>query len=115
MKTLAVSLLLATVLVSSQDIVSNLDKPYSPSRQEWLELSAFKTIKVLTDPWETRIHSLIWIKQNTVFVTITEANGEKPISASSQSQYISLVESALESLIGDYEWAKNMKVHVQVI
>ena len=115
MKAIAISLLLSTAIISSTVIVSNLDKPYSPTRQEWLELSAFKTIKTLTDPWETRIHSSIWIKENTIFVTITEANGEEPLTASSRKEYVNIVEKALKSLVSDYDWSKNLNVHVQSI
>ena len=117
MKSFGLSLLLAAILVSSQNLSTNLNKAYSPSRKEWLELTTFKTIKGLTDPWQTRVSSIIWVeeKENTVFITLTEANGEDPLSSSSKSDYVTMVKNAIESLLKSFEWAKGMTVHVQFV
>lgn len=117
MKSFAVSLFLAAIVVSSQNLSSNLNKRYSPSRKEWLELTTFKTIKDLTDPWQTRISSVIAVveKENTLFITLTEANGEDPLSSSSKSEYVSMVKKVIESLLNSFEWARGMTVHVQFV
>ena len=117
MKSIGISLLLASIIMSSQNLSSNLNKPYSPSRKEWLELTTFKTIKDLTDPWQTRVSSMIWVKEkeNTIFITLTEANGEDPLGSSSKSEYVTMVKNAIESLLKRFEWAKGMAVHVQFV
>jgi hypothetical protein len=117
MKSFGIFLLLSAIVLSSQNLSSDLDKPYSPSRKEWLELTTFKTIKDLTDPWQTRVSSMILVKEkeNMVIITLTEANGEDPLSSSSKSEYVTMVKNAIESLLKSFEWAKGMTVRVQFI
>jgi hypothetical protein len=113
-----VGLVVGVSFAATTDHSSNkvdLSGPYTPSRQEWLELSVFKEIKGRTDTWEQRIGFAVAIveKENTVFVTLTPANGEGEISPAAATAYVETVKDALASLLGRYEWARGLKVHVQ--
>ena len=94
-----------------------LDKSYSPTRKEWLEMSIFQIIKIRTDVWERRISSLIWAKEeeNTIFITMTAANGEGEISRDARKEYIRIIKNDVEGFIKKYDWAKSLKVYVQFI
>jgi hypothetical protein len=91
-----------------------LDKPYSPTRKEWLEISIFKLIKVKTDAWKQRIGFLVWVKEeeNTVYITLTSANGEEPLSPDSENTYVKTIKGDVQSFLQQYGWAKNLKVFV---
>ena len=96
---------------------ADLDKPYSPTRKEWLEISIFKTIRDRTDIWKQRISSIVWVKEeyNTVYITLTSANGQEPLSKESRDAYVEVVKETVESFLEKYEWSKNLKVFVQFI
>lgn len=109
-------LLITTIFFTSLPVYSGeLDKPYSPTKKEWLEISIFKAIKVRTDPWKQRISSIIWVKEveNTIFITLTSANGQDEIKKKSQDEYVDIIKKDIESLIKEYDWASKLKVHVQ--
>ncbi len=117
---LVVGVSLAASLALTADHLSNsmdLSRPYMPSRQEWLELSAFKVIKDSTDMWQGRIGFSVRVveTERTVFVTLTSANGEEAITSSAMANYTETVASAVKSLLGRYEWAQGLKVHVQFL
>ena len=92
-----------------------LDKPYSPTRKEWLEISIFNNIKIRTDSWNRRISSLVWVKEkeNTIFITLTLANGEDELSEQARSEYVSRIKNDVMGFIERYDWAKDLKVYVQ--
>lgn len=92
-----------------------LDKSYSPTRKEWLEMSIFKTIKDRTDSWKQRISSVVWLKEeeNTIFITLTSANQQEEMKAKAQKEYVEIIQNDVESFIKKYDWAKKLKVHVQ--
>jgi hypothetical protein len=92
-----------------------LDKPYSPTRKEWLEISISKVIKERTDPWKQRISSLVWVKEeeSTIFITLTSANGQEEIKIKVQNEYGDIIKKDIESFIKKYDWATKLKVHVQ--
>ena len=94
---------------------ADLDKPYSPTRKEQLEISIFWTIKIRTDVWRQRIGFLVWVreKENTIFITLTSANGEEPLRKKSEQIYVEIIKNDVEALLREYEWAKNLKVFVQ--
>ena len=93
----------------------DLDKPYNPSRKEWLELSLFKLIKDKTDLWEQRIGFIVWIIENDgeIMLTLSSANGQEPLSDTARDEYVKQIKSAVELFIQQFEWAKNLKVIVQ--
>jgi len=101
---------LATPLISGE-----LDKPYNPSRREWLELTLFKLIKDKTDLWNTRVGFTLWVieKDGEILITISEANGQEPFNDSARANYVKDIKSAVESFIQKFEWAKNLDVIVQ--
>ena len=103
------------LLFSLSTYAGDLDKPYSPTRKEWLEISIFKVIKDRTDPWRTRIGILVWVveKENTVFITLTSANGEEPLTKEAENIYVETVKSDVESFLKGYGWSKNLKVFMQ--
>ena len=121
MKSLSVKLEVVLITISFVLIFSlstyagNLDKPYSPTRKEWLEISVFQLIKIRTDPWKQRIGFLVWVveKENTVFLTLTSANGEEPLTKEKENTYVETVKKDVESFLKEYEWSKNLKVFVQ--
>lgn len=92
-----------------------LDMSYSPTRKEWLEISIFKLIKDRTDSWKQRVSSMVWVRkeENTIFITITSANGQEEIEKRAQNEYVDIIKKAVESFIEEYNWAKKLKVHVQ--
>jgi len=100
---------------SASTYADNFDKPYSPTRKDWLEISIFKLIKIRTDPWRQRIGFLVWVmeKENTVFITLTSANGEEPLTKEKENTYVETVKKDVESFLKEYEWSKNLKVFVQ--
>ena len=100
---------------STSTYAGNFDKPYSPTRKEWLEMSIFKLIKIRTDPWKQRIGFLVWVveKENTVFLTLTSANGQEELTKKQEDTYVEIVKGDVESFLKEYEWSKNLKVFVQ--
>jgi hypothetical protein len=79
----------------------DLDKPYSPTRKEWVEISTFRAVKNATDAWQHRISSVIWVKEkeSTIFITLTSANGQAKLSQKAIDKYVSMVKNAIETLI----------------
>jgi hypothetical protein len=106
---------LFTTSIVTPLMAGDLDKPYNPSRKEWLELSIFKLIKDRTDFWKLRIGSTIWVKESedTIFVTISAANGEGVPTEKIISDYIAVIRKDIEELIKAYEWSKDLKIIVQ--
>jgi hypothetical protein len=92
-----------------------LDKPYSPTRKEWLEIAIFKVIKDRTDVWKQRIGFIIWAKEEekTVYITLSPASGQEPLSKEAEKQYVETVKRDVEELLKRYEWSKKLKVFVQ--
>ncbi len=94
-----------------------LDKPYSPSRKEWLELSLFKVIKDRTDLWKTRIGFVVWVKEEEgkIFITVSSANGEKPPGEEAIRGYLKVIRADVVDFIREYEWSRDLEVHVQYL
>ncbi len=94
-----------------------LDKPYTPTRQEWLELSITKIIKDRTDVWERRISSMVWAREDdegkAIYITISSSNGQDEPSSRVKQDYIDIVEGDVEGFIKRYQWAKDFEVSVQ--
>jgi hypothetical protein len=92
-----------------------LDKPYNPSRKEWLELSLFKLIKERSDHWRHRVYFILWVKEKDggIWITIAEANGEELISDKHRKYYVEMIKIAVEEFIKRYEWANHLSVFVQ--
>jgi hypothetical protein len=91
MKNLLLIFVITTIFCTALPAHSgDLDKPYTPTRKEWLEMTVFKTIKVRTDPWKQRISSIVWVKEeeNTIYITLTSANGQDEIEKRAQNEYI---------------------------
>jgi hypothetical protein len=111
---LLIATLFCTVLPANS---GELDKPYSPTRKEWLEISIYKTIKGRTDPWKQRISSLVWVIEadNTIYITLTSANGQDEIEKKTQNEYVDTIKKDIETLIKEYEWASKLKVYVQYV
>lgn len=103
------------IFSASTTYAGNLDKPYSPTRKEWLEMSLFKLIKIRTDPWQQRIGFLVWVveKENTVFITLTSTNRQEELIKEKEDTYVEIVKRDVESFLKEYEWSKNLKVFVQ--
>src|SRR4030042_2501073 len=99
---------------SASTFAGDLDKPYSPTRKEWLEISIFKVIKDRTDSWRTRIGFIVWVveKENTAFVTLTSANWEEPLPKAAEDQYVQIVKSDIEAFLKNYDWSKGLRVFV---
>lgn len=104
-------------LFSLATYADDLDKPYSPTRKEWLEISMFKLIKIRTDSWQQRIGFLVWVveKENTVFITLTSASRQMPLEKEQEKYFVEIVKSDIEYFLKKYEWSKNLKVHIQFI
>lgn len=112
-KCLVLSLFLYATTISIY--AGELDKPYSPSRKEWLEVSIFKVIKDRTDAWKQRISSIVWVKDNAVFVTITSSNAEESLDQKAKNLYIDKIKADVQNYLKKYDWAKDLKVFVQFI
>jgi len=109
-------LLIVIMFFTSLPVYSGeLDMSYSPTRKEWLKISISKVIKDRTDAWKQRISSMVWVKEeeNTIFITITPANGQEEINTRAQNEYVDIIKKDIESFIQRYDWAKKLKVHVQ--
>ena len=118
MKIIKFSVIALCIFVSLPlSYASELDKPYSPTRKEWLEISIFKVIKDNIDAWDRRLSSIVWVKEKeqTIFITLTLANGEEIINKNSEKIYIERIKNAVEDLIREYDWANSMSVFVQFI
>lgn len=115
MKKFMLTLLIGTIFFMTTPVYSGeLDKAYSPTRKEWLEMTIFKTIKVRTDPWKQRISSIVWVKEeeNAIYITLTSANGQDEIEKKAQNDYIETIKKDIETVIKEYDWARKLKVHV---
>jgi hypothetical protein len=118
MKKFIFILLIWVIFVASLPVYSGeLDKPYSPTRKEWLEVSIFKLIKDRTDAWKQRVSSVVWVKEkeNTIFITITSANDQEEIKTYAQKEYVDVIKKDVENFIKKYDWSKKLKVHVQFV
>lgn len=115
--TTLIALMISTCVPVSYAAENLLDKPYSPTRQEWLQSSIFQSIKIGTDAWRQRISSIIWVveKENTVYITLTSANGQDILDTEAKQNYILSVKNIVESVLSKYEWSKNLKVSVQFV
>lgn len=105
------------ILMAAPIVAGELDKPYNPSRKEWLEVSIFKIIKDRTDVWKQRIGLTVWVKEEegTIFITISSANGEEPMKNEAIQEYIKYIKSDVSEFIKKYEWSSKLKVYVQYI
>ncbi len=110
---ICIALFLITIPAHSGD----LDKEYSPTRKEWLEMNIFKMIKIRTDVWKQKIGFLIGVneKDNTVYITLSSANDQTPLKEESKQEYVKTIKKDIELLLQDYEWSKYLKVFVQFI
>jgi len=117
MKNIKFITLAILILTSLPAYSGELDKAYSPTRKEWLELSLTKTIKDRTDVWKQRIGSVIWVKEeeNTIFITLSSANGQEELKVEAQKNYLDTIKKDVENFKNKYSWAKKLKVRVQFI
>ena len=118
MKVFTLCIILIAFLITCIPVYSGeLDKPYSPTRKEWLEISIFKLIKTKTDVWQRRIGFMIGVNEeaNTIYITLSSANDQDPQSDESKQRYVKTIKKTIELLLQDYEWSKNLKVFVQFI
>lgn len=106
---------LLTLLLSVTAFAEGLNESYTPSRKEWLEITIFKAIKDKTDPWKQRIGFMVWVgeKENTVFVTVTQSNGQDEMTEKSEKNYVDTIKKEIEQVIQRYEWSKGLKILVQ--
>ena len=111
---IAVFILLLTSVASYSE---DLNKPYNPTRKEWLEISIFRAIKTQTDPWKRRIGFITWVKEeeNTGYITLTQANGQDPIDQGIVNRYLESVTHTIEGILEKYDWSKDIKIHLQFI
>lgn len=111
---IAVSILFLTSFASYS---ADLNKPYNPTKKEWLEISIFKAIKTQTDPWKRRISFITWVKEeeNTVYITLSQANGQGAIEQYTINRYLEFVEKNVENVLQKYDWSKDMKINIQFI
>jgi len=100
--------------LSTHVYAGDLDKPYSPTRAEWLHLSIFKLIKLQTDAWEQQIAFEITISEeyNTVDIALSSSIGQGGLSQVAETWYVKTVKGSVEALLKEYDWAKNLKVYV---
>jgi len=117
MKSIKLIIFVMLIFTSLPVYSGELDKPYSPTREEWLELSITKVVKDRTDLWKQRIGSVIWVKEeeNTVFITLSSANGQEELKVDAQQKYVDIIKNDVENFNSKYNWAKKLKVHVQFI
>ncbi len=120
MKNIILALLVVALLFVPLAVYSGeLDKPYTPTRKEWLELSIFKSIKVSTDAWRLRIKSSISAREEdgevTINITMTASNGQDEPRPEVKQDYIDFIEQVVEGFLERYQWAKDFKVFVQFI
>lgn len=106
---------LLALLLSFSAFAEGLNEPYTPTRKEWLEISIFNAIKDRTDPWKQGIGFIVWVveKENTVFVTLTQANGQDEMKEESEKNYVDTIKKDIEQVLQRYEWSKDLKIFVQ--
>jgi hypothetical protein len=111
-------ILIAVLLSIPLSVYSGeLDKPYTPTRQEWLELSITKIIKDRTDVWELRISSMVWAREvdkgEAIYITMSASNGQDEPKTRVKQNYIDIIEQDVEIFLERYQWAKDFEVYVQ--
>ena len=84
-------------LLSTHVYAGDLDKPYSPTRAEWLHLSIFKLIKLQTDAWEQQIAFEITISEeyNTVDIALSSSIGQGGLSQVAETWHVKTVKEVL--------------------
>jgi hypothetical protein len=102
------------LIVAAFSYAGDLDKPYSPTRAEWLHLSIFKLIKLQTDGWQYRIAFKITISEekNTVDIALSSPIDQGVLSQVAETWYVNTVKKSVEALLKEYDWSKNLKVYV---
>lgn len=119
-KNYAIPLFILTIAIGlvgffflNSKIVSN----EHPTKEEWLEIYITHRIEDWTDAWQQRIAIRVAIipADKEIVVTLTSANGQEEISQSAKNSYVSDTESIVNSILEEYDWAKDYKLTVQYI
>lgn len=105
-------LIMCLLMLSTELIASDLDKPYTPTRGEWLRMSIDKQIKDCTGGWKLHIWSYVIIKDKTITVALNEVNGETPPSKQVKDGYVKYVTRSIEYLLKRYPWVSTYKLSV---
>ena len=110
-------ILLLVFILPTTSYSADLNKPYTPTRKEWLWNEIFHTIKYSTDMWQHRIGFLIFIKENTVTVGLTSVNGQEPLTKDQKQKYVDRVKGSVESILETYKWSKDLErvVHFDLV
>lgn len=93
-----------------------LDASYTPTRAEWLKQSVSAGIIEQSSAWKKRLAVLVVVfpDRNEVVVTLTEANGEVTPSKQQAQRYVDAVRAIAKSVLDRFEWAKGIKLTVQM-
>ena len=95
-----------------------------PTQEEWLEVYTAHHIHQLIDLWEQRISVRVVVASKSngkpltpreIVVTLTEANGQEPLSQAEKDEYVRRVRELAESLLKDYRVVRAFKVTVQFV
>lgn len=107
----------AMLIAGTSALGADLSAPYTPTRAEWLQSKLYSRITQITDAWQRRVGVSVvaFQKEQQVVIIITSANGQTEASQQEKASYVSLIESLSKSVIGGYDWAKDIKVVVQFI
>jgi len=109
-----IMLLISCVLLTGDLYAGDLDKPYTPTRREWLVESISSELNYRTGFWAKRYAFTILIHDDEDLVSIgfTVANSEESLNNEQQAYLIQLVKGIVRGVLDQYEWAKEMKVFV---
>ncbi|HAN20129.1 MAG TPA: hypothetical protein DCP51_00375 [Clostridiales bacterium] len=105
------------VLIGQISYAEDLNKPYIPTRAEWLEYCIHKDIVKTTQVWELRYCDIIKIdeKNNDVIVGISLPNKAETLNKEQQEWTIKIIKNIVKSTLDQFDWAINLKVHVHFI
>lgn len=92
---------------------ADLDLPYTPTRQEWLEVVVRLRVQHAIDYAAARVlvnAVIVTPKAETIYVSVATATGEPVQSSEEEARILKLVHDLVQHEMKKYQWARGIAV-----